>query len=1002
MKWTNEQAAAITATPHTMLVANAGTGKTTTVVGKILWLLGEDVGVTEHDVAIPGCPDPCTLPEIAAITFTEKAAYDLKRKLRRELTRSKRAKELLPQLDRAALGTIHSFCGQLLRENALRLGIDPAFRTLDEQEAKLRQNTLIRDLVVEMISGGDTDLAEVFREKKLHGGEWQSGTIDYVRTVMRDVRWHPKRYASWPEGVTDDKDEKTLRRCRALHRVAQRAIDEWAAQERNENVRDYDSLILHTRALLRSESGAAALTRIRARYRILIIDEFQDTDNAQREIADAIARIGEGPGTSRPQLFVVGDPKQSIYRFRGADISVWNSVAAALSRISQPLPLTRNFRSDPAVVAAVNAAGAAAFGETSVQVESVSPGETVTYSQLEPARRAEGTGSVQWFEPAGNNVDESRANEGAYVAAKIQELIDGKLEVIDVDTDKPRPCRYSDMAVLYRARTKDDPYKAALRSAGIPLHDHAPVGLADRQEIHDILNYLRLLHNRSDDLRAFALLRSPFIGLRDEVIARIKLFSEGTSLLRRALQYSRTGEWYGAPEHVDVAVVEKEALEEGLALFNDARTLADRVPIDELVSFVLDRSGYRNHLLLLEGHREAIANVRAFVQFCEGYRDLSIGAFLQLWEQRDKRDPGMPQGQIFSARDDFVTFSTIHAAKGLEWPIVFLVNAGGDLDSEPSNQYWSDPQDGPLLCPRADGTGPRALRMKGRRAAHEKAESARVMYVGLTRARDKLYITGRVNKDSFGAWLAAIGGERDHKQPAYRVAETRAVSLAWLDRVVAVEPGELSREIAVPPHRFLTSATEMMTRAKNPAEWERKYIHGIEPEWFFVLKASRDGKVSPATYGTIVHGVLERIQEEQEIAAILEETIGDLDAPELEAAFAAGTEYRTALEEEIQRVIRSDEWKWYVEGEHYRELPFVHLVGPREWRIGAFDLYRPDSPDAWIIDFKTHQIGSEQVAKAAEDYVIQADIYKTAVEAIAGRKARMRLHFTAPNVVVDV
>jgi hypothetical protein len=171
-----------------------------------------------------------------------------------------------------------------------------------------------------------------------------------------------------------------------------------------------------------------------------------------------------------------------------------------------------------------------------------------------------------------------------------------------------------------------------------------------------------------------------------------------------------------------------------------------------------------------------------------------------------------------------------------------------------------------------------------------------------------------------------------------------------------------------------------------------------------------EARVSPAMYGTIVHGVLEKIQEEDELGDILEETIGDLDAPELAAAFAPGTTYRAALEEEIQRVVRSEEWSWYVGGEHYREHPFIHLVGAREWRVGAFDLYRPfererereGEGEAWVIDFKTHQIGAEKVAKGAEHYAIQAEIYKAAVAGITGRGARMRLHFTASNETVDV
>jgi hypothetical protein len=190
-----------------------------------------------------------------------------------------------------------------------------------------------------------------------------------------------------------------------------------------------------------------------------------------------------------------------------------------------------------------------------------------------------------------------------------------------------------------------------------------------------------------------------------------------------------------------------------------------------------------------------------------------------------------------------------------------------------------------------------------------------------------------------------------------------------------------------------------MAKARDHEEWERRYIHGIEAPWFFERNPDLSGRsVSASVLGTIVHGVLEKIEDENELSALLEETIGDLEMPELETVLSAGTPYWSALEEEIQRVIRSDEWKWYVEGEHYRELPFVHLVSEREWRIGAFDLYRPDG---WIIDFKTHDVEAAKVEEVAEDYRIQAEIYKAGVAAIRG-PAKMRLHFTKPNVTIDL
>jgi len=130
----------------------------------------------------------------------------------------------------------------------------------------------------------------------------------------------------------------------------------------------------------------------------------------------------------------------------------------------------------------------------------------------------------------------------------------------------------------------------------------------------------------------------------------------------------------------------------------------------------------------------------------------------------------------------------------------------------------------------------------------------------------------------------------------------------------------------------------------------------------------------------------------------LHEAIGELDDPDLEEALET-SRYREALEQEISRVVRSEEWAWYTEGEHYRELEFVHLAGEREWRVGAFDLYRP-GPPAWVIDFKTHEIVAGQAEGVSQDYTIQARIYREA-SAIRGG-AKIALHFTGPNSFIEM
>jgi len=1007
--WTTEQAAAITTRAHTLLVANAGTGKTTTVVGKVLWLLGKEIGSDETGRSIPRCEAPCRLSEIAAITFTEKAAYDLKEKLREEIARLPGGEPLLWELETAALGTIHSFCGQLLRENALRLGIDPTFHVLDEKDARARHDDLLKQVIFERLHAGDEDVAELIRAYRLTGlGEYGTGTLDLARSAFRDMRWHADRYAAWIEDGAlavervhalfrehmENSDAVTMRRCAGLVRVASIAVERWREIQETENLRDFDSLILDARDLLTGPNAAAALAGIRRRYRILIIDEFQDTDRAQRDIAYAIGRHVE-----RPQLFLVGDPKQSIYRFRGADISVWNEVAEDLAAVQPPHTLRRNFRSDPAVIAFANAASRAAMNETGTAVQNVH-GARVEYSNLEPARKSQEIGTVGWRVPVSADATERRTTQGRLLVEKIREIV-GRQAIIDPHTGQSRPCRYSDIAVLYRARTSLHMYQDELRHANIPFFEKSPAGLAERQEVLDLLNLLRLIHNPHDDLRAFAFLRSPFVGLRDEVLARIRLDAPRGSVLWQARWWLTNGAVWPAPEHPRIADIERAALTRGLDLLERASRLADRMPLDEWLANAIEESGYRVHLHLLEGSREALAGIETFLHFLEQFRDHSIGAFLEVWDQRDDAEE-LPQAPLHSAADDVVTFSTVHAAKGLEWPVVFLLDVGSPFRDRFTNQFWTDPKFGPVLCPKQDERGPRAEALALRFQAEAIAEDARLMYVAVTRARDKLFLLGEEkDRNAYSAWLrrgAADVGLVPDDTPAPTIATAAAppIALDWLDRLDADAPHPMTISLPPIPHRWLTSATEAMARARDEKAWALQYLHAVEPSYFFAPRG--EGKSLPERIrGDIIHGVLERMREDTEIAQILEETIGELDAPELEIVLAPGSQYRAELEAEIERVIASAEWAWYIRDEHYRELPFLHLAGPRDWRTGFFDLYRPDG---WIIDFKTHQVAGDAVMRVAESYRIQMRLYSEAA-AVRG-PVRTRLHFTHSGMVVDV
>ncbi|HJO02374.1 MAG TPA: UvrD-helicase domain-containing protein [Acidobacteriota bacterium] len=1020
LRWTAQQARAIAATGTTLLEANAGTGKTATVIGKIQWLLGLDLPPDGAGEPLPPCSEPCALHEIAAITFTEKAAYDLKRKLRDMIEESERADELRWEIDRASIGTIHSFCAELLRDHALRLGIDPTFGVLDSRESWAVQDDIIREVIYEALEAEDPGTSDLLRVHKLSGWQHTNGAIDHVRTLMNDLRWHGDRYTSWEQdgrfdrqtlsdlaGIwDDDADEVVLRHCDALLRLATDALERWQRYLASENVRDFDSLILDARTLLTGDDGMAALESIRRRYRILIIDELQDTDVAQRDIAFAIAGLDRGRAVPRPQLFLVGDPKQSIYRFRGADISVWNGVQEAVRADGKVMQLSENFRCAPPIIGLVNGAAAAALADVGAALEDESPASVIAYSELVAARQETPTARLEWLvaEKAGGRAKNDPQAEAAQVAARIDEMV-GIETVLEGGPETERPIGYRDIAVLYRSRSALRHFEASLGRRGIPYTIAGAPHLGDRQEILDLLNALRLIRNPHDDLRAFGFLRSPFVCLRDEVIAHIRLQTRGPDLLGQCEQYLRREEWYEAPEHGQISSIERQALERGLQSLRQARALVHRAPLDEVLSRLLDDTGYRLHLHMRQRREEPLANIQSFIQFTEAYRDLDIGTFLEVWDRWDEQDNGLPQAPLYSNEDDVVTLTTIHRAKGLEWPVVFLVGIGRKLGRDPWGRFWSDRELGPLLNPPRSDRGARAQRLHDRERLEDRAEEARLLYVATTRARDRLLLVGARDDNSYATWLQR-GIDRSpvfvREEPAIEPDPDQAatVGLDWLDGLRIEKPGRLVSAIVEPPLRFVHSATELMTRQRDEAEWERRYRHGVEAPGEFVKRPAGGEPALQATVrGTLIHGVLERIEREDELAAILEETIGSLDDPELERLMSAHSRYREALEAEIRRIVRSDAWKWYVEGENYRELSFLHLLGPLDWRVGAFDLYRPGDPETWVVDFKTHEIEAAEVAAIAAGYRIQAQVYRQAAR-VAG-PARVRLHFTGPDELVD-
>ena len=1165
-RWTAEQHAAIRETRHLLLAANAGTGKTSTVIGKILWKLGFDVGGAE-DGPIPPCPEPCDLGQIAAITFTEKAAGDLRRKLAAALAGQGVA---AGELDRAFVGTIHSFCGEILRQHALRLDIDPSFRVMDAREASLRLADLIRDTVLQSLQASEPDVVALLKEVPLDPyGAYGPSVTELVRRAVDDLRWHSDRFPGWsrdvgsavggdreldPEllqslaatdpGAGDDcageagameSESRHLSHTVAVYRLAYRVLGGWLSLLERENRRDFDSLILDVRRLLSNERSASALDALRRKYRLLVVDEFQDTDRAQRDIALAIAGLeGHAPGPGDDaRLFLVGDPKQSIYGFRNADVRVWNEVEERLRASGVVLRLSRNFRSDPLIVRVVNDSCGPAFAAAGEALAEVDAAAVVNYDPLEPGIEAGPGSGVDWLAPPPELRKAERSARGAALLAdRIARLLrdppGAPLRSTDERGGRLGP---GDIAVLAARAATLTPVEAALRERGVPTFNASSRGLAERREILDAINALRLADNPRDDLRAFAWLRSPFVGLRDEVIARIRLDRSvsGRSLLERArawlegIEHGDVAE-FQAPEHPLIAPTERFSLRRGLAAISEVRQLVGRAEPGELLETMLSRTSYRLHLRLGPEWREAEANLERLQMILGRFRFLTLADFLDAWDRSaaDRRTD-LETAILPAGADGAVLLSTIHGAKGLEWPVVALAGAEDGVRTGGPGRWegWLDRDLGPILLPPSAERGPRTRHAACKRMLEETSESVRLMYVALTRARQRLLIAApSEDPEGHAAWLAkALFADDSEPHPpasgrvgipdaqsasTARVPESddpgtgtgRQLDAFGLNEAAADESGQLNllnaanhgpgsrpagrggqtagagqisiwrqldpiqTEIAEGSLRLswldaptegggrsgireirktaavVRSATELALEARDPEAWQLKYVHGITPAASFAAAGGNEarealpgavdngGRLEGKRRGSIVHGALERAGAdpagledlldtllEEEIGGIDEEQVGKPGQPRLWRA-------REQLRSEIERVLASAEWKQWVSGSHFRELPFVHLAGPADWRQGRIDLFVPAGPrsdsdpaGALIVDFKTDRVAGNVVEQAAERHRLQAQLYREAVDAIlrgsgsaAGSKdaTRVILHFTHSGRQVEL
>ena len=512
---------------------------------------------------------------------------------------------------------------------------------------------------------------------------------------------------------------------------------------------DFDDLLYHARDLLSdNEAVRQALAR---RYPRILVDEFQDTDPLQAEILWRLAGEGDAalPWQERPirpgALFLVGDPKQAIYRFRGADVETYLAAKRALAAHDPAaiLDISANFRSQEPILDFVNTRFA-----PMLDVSVGQPGFTAL-----AAMRARGNDpSVATFEltlgdehrnaKGGLVVDLIRREEAAVVADLVSRLI-ANYPVWDKEIEAFRPAQAGDIALLAPTGTSLWIFERALESRDVPIATQAGKGFFRRQEVQDLIAVARTIADRRDTLALGALLRGPLVGLTEEEIA------DAIDAIQTTTNSTRTLHLW-----TDPALVEHPLLKQTLIVIQNLARKARRTNPYQLLAEAIEELHVRSLLKARHprGAERALANVELVLEMARAYAARGIADFASAlskrWDDGDAQSEGRPDAEA-----EAVSIVTIHSAKGLEWPIIIPINSTTTLWSD--MKYLYRRSDDSAHFKIFDFPSPDYDNVRQYESDELRRERVRLWYVALTRARDLLLLP-KQNERIEADWLSLI------------------------------------------------------------------------------------------------------------------------------------------------------------------------------------------------------------------------------------------------------
>ncbi|RJR21304.1 MAG: hypothetical protein C4581_02395 [Nitrospiraceae bacterium] len=1025
-----------------MISSPAGSGKTEKLARRYIALLQSGVDVER----------------VLAITFTDKAAAEMKQRILRILRDEddKLFRSLLEKMPLMRVTTIHSFCGTLLRRFSFDADIDPNYRISDEIASGMEWEEILYDILMDVgtrqtpllippLVRGDSEgsstsgfILQTLSEKGFRGLDYFKGTMDYLfkkrpfsleaqsfihvpsvsdelieelhswdgaadaidnykRLFLKGSRKEleyikesfltadgtPRKrtpshlkgienYHEWAQKMSfywiDTRLEECSERSERLWTIFNTCLHNYSARKRSKGVLDFSDLeYLAYRMLTENPEWANILYAFDEKTDHILVDEFQDTNNFQWAVINKLTeewRSGLGAkreGGTRPTIFFVGDEKQSVYLFRGANVEIFHRAKAQmetwLGKEFLYEEAKENYRSRPAIINFTNIVFSKVMGR---------PGNWPWITRYSPftAKRPgfpnNGRIELILLQPEEDiKIEERKLKEADVIAQRIKS-INGNFELAERGSELKRVCRYSDIAILLKKRTHLAPYEEALRKYSIPFVAVKGIGFYQETEIAMLRALVFFLSNQHDDYSLYLLLKSPLFNVPEsDILQLVRL--EGESLFEKM----------GNTPPLDKGG--HRGVNEAFTLLQNWLTQSAHMPIAELIEHALVRT--RAWIYFHEEQKRA--NIKKFIRIIE---DLEAGGstlvrtreFLErtINEQEAKAN-------VNTEGMNAVSIMTIHAAKGLEFPVVIV----------PGIEEAFTPKTGDSLIYEIP---PREGQEQGRfffkslpeasirdsdddfliHKAKEIEEQIRLFYVAVTRAEEALILTGYwdIRENSFLGFLTkGLGLEKqngtviveDPDIPGLALLSEEDVSILYKharrEEVIQADYGRIGViPLSIPKAASWRSVTETA---------EVRSRHG--EEWLII--------------GDIMHRIFEGISkglmQEQDIPA------------KAEMLFRAKGMGREQIGDRIVLINRDIEtlkakgvWQDIIMPgkDRFSELPFVLDAGDNVYN-GRIDRIIKENNEYKIYDYKTFPVKDNEVNYLLKEYSFQMNIYKQAV-----------------------